>query len=424
MAAGVDWPIAYDELEPFYGEAESEIGVSGDSAEPLGSPRSAAYPMPPIPQTFLDKAYARALAGTQFEVRADAAGRAIRSSATTGPPAAAMRAASRSARSRPSTTRPCMSLAAEKRGRGPPCRRPRRRRRGRRGRARSPPSASSAGTAARAWRRGKVFVLAAHAIETPRLLLHSRSEARPNGVANSSDQVGRNLMDHPTQLSWALAPEPVWPYRGPLSTSGIENLRDGAFPQGAAGRSASRSATTAGRGRPARRSTTAAEFGEQGLRGAALDSALRDQASRHIRLASLVEQLPDPENRVTLDPNETRHLRRAAAAHRLPPRRLCRRPGWPRLATRMQRSSARSARPRSSIATAPEGAGHIIGTARMGDDPKTSVVDRDLRSHDHRQPVHPRLGRVPDLGDRQPDAHHRGAEPARGRSGEGNDWRE
>ena len=30
-----------------------------------------------------------------------------------------------------------------------------------------------------------------------------------------------------------------------------------------------------------------------------------------------------------------------------------------------------------------EGAGHIIGTARMGNDPKTSVVDRDLRSHDH-----------------------------------------
>ena len=43
----------------------------------------------------------------------------------------------------------------------------------------------------------------------------------------ASDQVGCNLMDHPVQLSWALAGEPVWPYRGPISTSGIENLRDG-----------------------------------------------------------------------------------------------------------------------------------------------------------------------------------------------------
>jgi choline dehydrogenase-like flavoprotein len=54
---------------------------------------------------------------------------------------------------------------------------------------------------------GRVFVLAAHGIEIPRLLLNSRSEAMPQGVANSSDQVGRNLMDHPAQLSWALAPE-------------------------------------------------------------------------------------------------------------------------------------------------------------------------------------------------------------------------
>ena len=39
----------------------------------------------------------------------------------------------------------------------------------------------------------------------------------------------------------------------------------------------------------------------------------------------------------------------------------------------------------SQVQHSPEaqGAGHIIGTARMGSDPKTSVVDRDLRSHDH-----------------------------------------
>ena len=52
---GVDWPIAYADLEPFYGQAEHEIGVSGDSDETLGSPRSTGYPMPAIPQAFLDK---------------------------------------------------------------------------------------------------------------------------------------------------------------------------------------------------------------------------------------------------------------------------------------------------------------------------------------------------------------------------------
>jgi hypothetical protein len=50
--------------------------------------------------------------------------------------------------------------------------------------------------------------------------------------------------------------------------------------------------------------TTTADLARRGLRGKALDRALRDQASRHLRLGSAVEQLPDPENRVTLDPGE------------------------------------------------------------------------------------------------------------------------
>jgi glucose dehydrogenase len=45
---------------------------------------------------------------------------------------------------------------------------------------------------------GRIFVLAAHAIETPRLLLASNSPAAANGVANGSGQVGRNLIDHAT----------------------------------------------------------------------------------------------------------------------------------------------------------------------------------------------------------------------------------
>ena len=36
----------------------AEIGVSGNSSEPLGAPRTTPYPMPAIPQTYLDKAYA------------------------------------------------------------------------------------------------------------------------------------------------------------------------------------------------------------------------------------------------------------------------------------------------------------------------------------------------------------------------------
>lgn len=55
--------------------------------------------------------------------------------------------------------------------------------------------------------RARSFVLACHAIETPRLLLHSAGPGVPEGVANRSGQLGRNLMDHPVKLSWAFAPE-------------------------------------------------------------------------------------------------------------------------------------------------------------------------------------------------------------------------
>jgi choline dehydrogenase-like flavoprotein len=45
-----DWPIAYDDLEPFYEKAEWEIGVSGDqSGDPFKAPRRRSLPMPPLP---------------------------------------------------------------------------------------------------------------------------------------------------------------------------------------------------------------------------------------------------------------------------------------------------------------------------------------------------------------------------------------
>ena len=67
-----------------------------------------------------------------------------------------------------------------------------------------------------------IYVLAGHAVENAKLLLASNA-------ANSSDQVGRNLMDQLFYITWARANEPVGAFRGPGQTSGIETLRDGPF---------------------------------------------------------------------------------------------------------------------------------------------------------------------------------------------------
>lgn len=376
---GEDWPINYASLSSYYDKAETELGVSGDNTADLGSPRSTSYPMPAIPQTFLDKSFASALQGSTYDVSSTPQARNSRDQSDR--PACCGNAS-------------CIPVCPVQAKYDATVHVARATKAGALLLSRTNVVTLEVGddnriTAAKFMRwdgstgtlLARHFVLAAHAIESPRLLLNSASERIPNGVGNSSDQVGRNLMDHPTQLSWALANEPVFPYRGPISTSGIENLRDGDFRRirGAFRIEIGNDGWSWPTGAPI---STAADLAKQGLRGKDLDQTLRQQTSRHVRLASLVEQLPDRENRVSLDPSKR-------DVYGVP---------LPRLSYRIDGyvtaglSAARTAHEEifqrlgvSQMHHSPQaqGAGHIIGTLRMGSDPMTSVVDGTLRSHDH-----------------------------------------
>ena len=376
---GEDWPMSYAALSPYYDKAEAELGVSGDEASDLGSPRSSSYPMPAIPPTYLDKVFAAALEGSAYDVRSTPQAR--NSVDQSDRPACCGNAS-------------CIPVCPVQAKYDATVHVARAVKAGAVLLSKSNVVSLETGednriTAAKFVRwdgstgslQARVFVLAANAIESPRLLLNSASERLPNGVANSSDQVGRNLMDHPTQLSWALAEKPVYPYRGPLSTSGIENLRDGDFrrTRGAFRIEIANDGWRWPTGAPI---STAADLANQGLRGKDLDNALRRQTSRHVRLASLVEQLPDASNRVTLDPDKR-------DVYGVP---------LPRLSYRIDSyvqdglAAARAAHDEifervgvSEKHHSPEvqGAGHIIGTLRMGADARRSVVNGELRSHDH-----------------------------------------
>lgn len=265
---------------------------------------------------------------------------------------------------------------------------------------------------------GKVYVLAAHAIETPKLLLNS-SDQGSAGVANSSGQVGRNLMDHPLYLRWGLTPEPTWPYRGPLATAGIESLRDGPF----------RSDRAAWR----------VEFGNEGWNFAAFDpesttldyidgtnntgtnvhgrggkpeqlfgqpliERLNQIFTRQFRFGFLVEQSPEDCNRVTLSnltddlgiPRPKIHYnlsdytkRGFVAAHKLakqvfdaaqvepyskPLEKMRQAPGY---------FTYEDSDTKQIYEFEFHGSGHIVGTCRMGHCREESVVDRNQRSWDH-----------------------------------------
>ncbi|WP_425153236.1 GMC oxidoreductase [Candidatus Palauibacter sp.] len=49
---GFDWPISWDDVEPYYQEAEERIGVAGEPGPPEYDPRSKPYPMPPMPLSY------------------------------------------------------------------------------------------------------------------------------------------------------------------------------------------------------------------------------------------------------------------------------------------------------------------------------------------------------------------------------------
>lgn len=378
---GEDWPIVYDDLEPWYCQAEEQLGVAGQDGEDLGSPRSRPYPLPPIPQTYLDRLVAQAVAGPGLKLKVQPTPQARNSQSYDGRPPCCGNAscipicpiwakydATVHVKKAEALGAQVIENAVASFVEVDPA-----------GRIASIRYRRPDGTLHRATAR--VYVLAAHAIEVPKLLLLSRTGALPDGVANSSSQVGRNLMDHPIQLSWALAKNPLYPYRGPLSTSGIEQLRGGDFRRDRAAYriEIANDGWSWLRGDPI---VSASALIARGIRGPALVARLNEQAERELRLASLIEQLPDPENRITpsFDRLDALGIPRPRIRYRVDDyvRRgmADARDVHERIFDSLQASERRHG-------TAYEGAGHIIGTYRMGENPKTSVVDRAQRSHDH-----------------------------------------
>ncbi|PAU63006.1 GMC family oxidoreductase [Pseudomonas indica] len=365
---GLDWPIGYEDLEPWYAQAEAEMGVWGPNDEDLGSPRSGPYPMEPLPLSYNDRRIKEVLNAHGFRVVTEPVAR----------------------NSRPYDERPtccgnnnCMPLCpigamyngimhvekAEKAGarlianavvHGLE--------RDDRQRIRAALYKDPAGAEHRV--EGKVFVLAANGVETAKLMLMA-------GVGNRSGLVGRNLMDHPGTGVSFFADEPLWAGRGPQEMTSLVDFRDGPF----------RSEFAAKKIHPSNLSrldeVTLGELRNGPLRfGKALEDRIRDRTARFVRLDSFHEILPRPENRIVPSATEKDAL------------------GIPKpeftyaLDDYVRRSAAHTREVYAAAAQALGGSevrfhddyannNHIAGTTLMGDDPTTSVVDAGCRSHDH-----------------------------------------
>lgn len=377
-AAGVavDWPVGYADLEPYYAIAERLLGVAGpEDTAPRW--RSAPYP---LPAHWLCKASLKLAQTSRAGMDWVANPRAALSQPYDGRPACNY--CGNCGRGCPISDKGSADVTfvrhAEKSGR---CE------------VKSGAAAvvlETRGSGVRAVQyvmdgRGHrveapIVVLAGGAVETPRLLLANRSSRHPHGLANASDQVGRNFMETLHWVSTGLAPQSLasheglpadaicWNYNAP---NGIRGIAGGC-------RFTSSTQETGFTGPISYASRIVRGFGP------ALKRGVREAFGRALTVGALGEFLPNERTRVTLDEanRDERGMPLAKIDARLTSLDVV------RLAFMAERCRE-SLQDAGAIELVEEygsydyfSAPHVSGTCRMGRDPRTSVVDAFGRAHE------------------------------------------
>lgn len=221
------------------------------------------------------------------------------------------------------------------------------------------------------FQRARNVVVAGYAIETPRLLLSSATDQYRDGLANSSGLVGKNLMTQSNQAVWGVMDDEIRSYKGPPSLAITEHWNYQDWDKDFFGGYAYMSQGPL----PQLWANTQAQA--RGLWGAPLVGEMTSY--NHVAGLKIVgEMLPQERNRVTLaDEVDQYGLRIPRVTYswcdndkRLIDHAL----GFMHRA--LQAAGAKD------IWVQEDDTCHLNGTARMGDDPRTSVVDADCRSWD------------------------------------------
>jgi choline dehydrogenase-like flavoprotein len=377
-----DWPITYADLEPYYTKVEWEVGVSGlAGASPFDPPRSKPYPMPPLPvkgSGVIFETAARKLGWNPFP-----APMAILSQPRPGRSACVfcgfclgfgceVKAKSSSLAS--------MIPVAEHSGK---CEiRPNsyvhKIEIDERGRATGAVYFDEKKNVQR--QKAKAVILSANGAETPRLLLLSASSQFPNGLANSSGYVGKNLMFNSGSVSLGVFDEPSNDYKGYVDSRILHDFYQ---------LDAQKVGFYGGGGLDARFDMTPIGFGLGALPpgtprwGKQYKAALAYNFTRTFQVMGHGTSLPVADNSFSLDPE-------LKDAWGLPALRLTYKdhPDDLKLAQWLAARSlelldAAGAKQKWHLPIEEQQFGvHLLGTCRMGNDSKTSVIDADHRTHD------------------------------------------
>ncbi len=371
-----DWPITYDELEPYYTKAEWELGVSGlAGSNPFEGPRSRPYPLPPMPVKGSGVLFERG--AKKLGLHPFPAPVAVLSQPYRGRAACThcgwCEAFGCEMNAKSSTLAALIPLA-EKTGR---CEiRPesyvRQIEAGAGGRARAVVYFDRAGKEVR--QLAKAVVLCANGAESPRLLLLS-------GLGNSSGLVGKYLMLDTGSYAAGLYEHPVNEYKSIVVTRVVHDFYSSDPKRGFYG----------GGGLDSRMDLTPAMFALDGMPkdgpqwGAEWKRGVGEYFTRTSGVLSHSSCLAMEENSISLDPD-------VKDAWGLPATRVTFRNHSDDLkAMRFLLERQREILEASGAtkiwnwpAEDVTYSRHLMGTCRMGNDPRTSVVDRWNRSHDVR----------------------------------------
>ncbi len=252
--------------------------------------------------------------------------------------------------------------------------------------------------------RGRIFVLSANAIENPRLMLASR-------LPSTSGLVGRNLMDHAYLLSWALMPVVCGTMRGTNCTGGIVDLRGGSFRGKQAAFSVDIHNDGWGWAVGSPYSDLTAMVDTQNKFGPALRRDLADRITRQLQFAFMIEVLPSPSNRVTVDPGYQDQLgnMRPVISYTIPEYTM-RGVAYARQFARIMFQRLGAADYTAYDPTdygyvtyegegyAIRGGNHLAGTHVMGTNKSNSVVNSEQRSWDHENLYLVGGGSLPSIG--------------------------
>jgi choline dehydrogenase-like flavoprotein len=379
-----DWPIRYDDLRPYYAQAERELGIVGTD-EGSGPPREQPYPMDPFPATHADGIYAEACEELGISMRPCPQARNTEAYdgrsqcvgyGTCIPvcPSGAKYSGDIHVRAAENKgARVIDRVTVERLEHGPDS-------------VEAAKYVTPDGTRHR--QPADQFVVAAGGVETPRLLLLSESSAFPDGLANSSGLVGRYFMEHPgvrttARIDSETNPEPVrfltriseQFYEGADGPPGSILLKFG-NPQPDSPVEAALSGPDTDSLDGLGDALGGTEWGDDLLAGV-------DTETHTLWIGGNVEMLPDRSNRVQLDSSQTdafgnpvpdvsfgigSYAEQTAAE-----------------ALSIQREILETAGAdvtRQTDPADPNFLSHHMGTTRMGTDPTESVVDAQLRAHD------------------------------------------